>query len=64
MKADPEKRCGGAGWERGPDSECPASCGSGIRLRVTFQPGDDRKVLFSLRNRVVDVVIEVEEAEE
>jgi len=32
-------------------------------MRVTFQPDDDQKVVFSIRNRVVDVVNDTEEEE-
>jgi len=49
--ADPDSECQAPTWERSP-------------MRVTFQPDDDRKVVFSLRNRVVDVVNDAEEAEE
>jgi hypothetical protein len=31
---------------------------------VTFRPDSDQKLIFSLRNRVVDVVNDVEEAEQ
>ena len=47
-----------------PDSECPAPAWERNPLRVTFQPDDDHKLVFSLRNRVVDVVNDAEEAEE
>jgi hypothetical protein len=33
-------------------------------MRVTFVPDVDQKVVFSIRNRVVDVVNDAEEAEE
>jgi hypothetical protein len=33
-------------------------------MRVTFQPDDNQKLIFSVRNRVVDIVNDVEEAEE
>jgi dTDP-4-dehydrorhamnose 3,5-epimerase-like enzyme len=33
-------------------------------MRVTFQPDDDQKLVFSIRGRVVDVVNDAEEAEE
>ena len=49
--ADPDSECGAPSWERSP-------------LRVTFQPGDDQKLVFSLHHRVVDVVNDAEEAEE
>ena len=33
-------------------------------MRVTFQPDDDQKLVFSIRGRVVDVVNDAEEPEE
>jgi dTDP-4-dehydrorhamnose 3,5-epimerase-like enzyme len=33
-------------------------------MRVTFQPDDDQKLVFSIRGRVVDVVNDTEETEE
>jgi hypothetical protein len=33
-------------------------------MRVTFQPGDKQKLVFSIRSRVVDVVNDAEEPEE
>jgi len=48
-----------------PDSECPAPTWERAPARVTFQPDDTRKLLFSIRGRVVDIVNEPdEEAEE
>jgi hypothetical protein len=47
-----------------PDSECPAPVWERSPMRVTFVPDDDQKVVFSVRNRVVDVVNDTEEAEE
>jgi len=47
-----------------PDSECPAPVWERSPMRVTFQPDDDQRVVFSLRNRVVDVVNDAEEAEQ
>lgn len=47
-----------------PDSECPPPVWERNPMRVTFQPDDDQRVVFSLRNRVVDVVIDAEEAEQ
>jgi hypothetical protein len=46
-----------------PDSECPAPTWERSPMRVTFQPDDDQKVVFSLRNRVVDVVNDAEDEE-
>jgi hypothetical protein len=47
-----------------PDSECPPPTWERIPMRVTFVPDDDQMVVFSVRNRVVDVVNDSEEAEE
>jgi hypothetical protein len=47
-----------------PDSECPAPTWERAPVRVTFQHGDDPKVVFSIRSRVVDVVNDAEEPEE
>jgi len=46
-----------------PDSECPPPTWERSPMRVTFQPDDDQKVVFSIRNRVVDVVNDTEEEE-
>jgi hypothetical protein len=47
-----------------PDSECPAPAWERTPMRVTFQPNDKEKLVFSIRSRVVDVVNDAEEAEE
>jgi hypothetical protein len=47
-----------------PDSECPPPAWERSPLRVTFIPDDDQKVVFSIRNRVVDVINDTEDAEE
>jgi hypothetical protein len=47
-----------------PDSECPAPAWERSPARVTFQPDDTQKLVFSIRGRVVDVVNDSEEAEE
>jgi hypothetical protein len=48
-----------------PDSECPAPKWERAPARVTFQPDDTQKVLFSIRGRVVDIVTDAEgDAEE
>lgn len=47
-----------------PDSECPTPVWERSPLRVTFQPDDNQRIVFSLRNRVVDVVNDGDEAEE
>jgi len=46
-----------------PDSECPAPTWERSPVRVTFEPDDDQKVVFSLRTRAVDVVNDAEEEE-
>ncbi len=47
-----------------PDSECPPPVWERVPMRVTFQPDDDQKLMFSIRSRVVDVVNDAEEADE
>jgi hypothetical protein len=47
-----------------PDSECPPPLWERTPMRVTFQPDDDQKLVFSIRSRVVDVVNDAEEPEE
>ncbi|MGB9074728.1 MAG: hypothetical protein WCC22_18975 [Terriglobales bacterium] len=47
-----------------PDSECPAPAWERSPARVTFQPADGQKVMFSIRGRVVDVVTDAEEEAE
>jgi hypothetical protein len=47
-----------------PDSECPPPVWERTPMRVTFQPDDDQKLVFSIRSRVVDVVNDAEEPEE
>jgi hypothetical protein len=47
-----------------PDSECPAPVWERTPMRVTFQPGHDQKLVFTIRGRVVDVVNDAEEPEE
>lgn len=59
-----KKDAGEAGGDADPDSECPPPAWERNPLRVTFQPDDNHKLVFSLRNRVVDVVNEAEEVEE
>ena len=44
-----------------PDSECPPPQWERSPARVTFQPGDTQKLLFSIRGRVVDIVNDSEE---
>jgi hypothetical protein len=59
-----KKDVGEAGGDADPDSECPAPMWERSPMRVTFVPDDDKKVVFSIRNRVVDVVSDEEDAEE
>ncbi|MFY9844676.1 MAG: hypothetical protein WA718_18955 [Terriglobales bacterium] len=47
-----------------PDSECPAPTWERMPVKVTFQHGDEQKMVFSIRGRVVDVVSDAEEPEE
>ena len=47
-----------------PDSECPPPTWERSPARVTFQPDDTQKLVFSIRGRVVDVVNDGEEAED
>lgn len=48
---DPDSECAPPVWERNP-------------MRVTFQHGDEQKLVFSIRGHVVDVVNDGEEPEE
>ncbi len=59
-----KKDVGEPGGDDDPDTECPAPAWERSPMRVTFQPDDDQKVVFSIRNRVVDVVNDTEETEE
>jgi hypothetical protein len=47
-----------------PDSECPSPVWERNPMRITFQHGDEQKLVFSIRGRVVDVVNDAEEPEE
>jgi hypothetical protein len=47
-----------------PDSECAAPTWERSPVRVTFQHGDEPKLVFSIRSRVVDIVNDAEEPEE
>ena len=58
-----KKEAGEAGGADDPDSECPPPVWERAPLRVAFQHGNERKLVFSIRGRVVDVVND-EEAEE
>jgi len=59
-----KKDAGEPAGDDDPDSECPPPVWERNPMRVTFQPDDDQKLVFSIRSRVVDVVSDVEEAEE
>ena len=59
-----KKEVGEPGGDDDPDSECPPPAWERSPLRVTFVPDVDQKVVYSIRNRVVDVVNDAEEAEE
>jgi hypothetical protein len=63
-KAILKKDVGEPGGEAEPDSECPAPAWERSPMRVTFEPDNEKKIVFSIRNRVVDVVNDAEEAEE
>lgn len=47
-----------------PDSECPAPLWERSPARVSFRPDDTRKLMFSIRGRVVDMVNDIEEESE
>jgi hypothetical protein len=59
-----KKDAGQPAGDDDPDSECPAPVWERSPMRVTFQPDDDQKLVFSIRGRVVDVVNDAEESEE
>lgn len=59
-----KKDAGEPGGNADPDSECPPPAWERSPMRVTFQPDENQKVVFSVRNRVVDIVNDAEEAEE
>jgi hypothetical protein len=47
-----------------PDSECPAPAWERAPARVTFQPDDTQKLVFTIHGRVVDIVSNPEEEAE
>jgi hypothetical protein len=47
-----------------PDSECSPPIWERTPIRVTFQPNNKEKLLFSIRSRVVDIVNDAEAPEE
>ena len=59
-----KKPVGEPAGEDDPDSECPAPTWERSPARVTFQPDDTQKLLFSIRGRVVDIVNEPDEEAE
>jgi hypothetical protein len=60
-----KKALGDASGDDDPDSECPPPVWERSPARVTFQPDEDQKILFSIRGRVVDVITaEDEEGDE
>ncbi len=56
-----KKALGEPGGDDGPDSECPSPTWERSPARVTFQPDETRKLMFSIRGRVVDIVNEPDE---
>jgi len=56
-----KKDVGAPAGDDDPDSECPPPAWERSPMRVTFVPDVDQKVVFSIRNRVVDVVNDAEE---
>jgi hypothetical protein len=56
-----KKAMGEPDGDDAPDSECPAPKWERAPARVTFQPDDTQKVVFSIRGRVVDLIVEPEE---
>jgi hypothetical protein len=63
-KAILKKEAGEPSGGDDPDSECPPPIWERTPMRVTFQHGDEPKLVFSIRSRVVDVVNDAEEPEE
>jgi hypothetical protein len=63
-KAILKKEAGEPAGGDDPDSECPPPAWERAPVRVTFQHGDEPKLVFSIRSRVVDVVNDAEEPEE
>ena len=55
------KKAMGKPGDDAPDSECPAPKWERAPARVTFEPDDTQKLLFSIRGRVIDLVVEAEE---
>ncbi|HSZ62345.1 MAG TPA: hypothetical protein VK828_11140 [Terriglobales bacterium] len=59
-----KKDAGAASAGDEPDSECSAPTWERSPVRVTFQHGDEPKLVFSIGSRAVDVVNDAEEPEE
>jgi hypothetical protein len=59
-----KKELGETFGDDAPDSECPAPKWERAPARVTFQPDDTQKVMFSIRGRVVDIVNEPDDNSE
>ena len=59
-----KKDVGEPGGDEDPDSECPAPAWERSPMRVTFQPDENQKLIFSVRNRVVDIENDAEASEE
>ena len=59
-----KKDVGVPGGDEDPDSECPAPAWERSPMRVTFHPDENQKLIFSVRNRVVDLATDAEEPEE
>lgn len=56
-----KKPVGETAADDAPDSECPAPTWQRAPARVTFQPDDTQKLVFTIRGHVVDIVNEPEE---
>ncbi len=59
-----KKDVGEPGGTDDPDSECPPPVWERTPMRVTFQPDDKQKLVFSIRSRVVDLVNDAEEPDD
>jgi len=56
-----KKELGEPDGDDAPDSECPVPKWERAPARVTFQPDDTQKLVFSIRGRVMDLVNETED---
>ena len=56
-----KKAVGEPDGDDAPDSECPAPKWERAPARVTFEPDETQKLVFTIRGRVVDVVNEPDE---